>query len=681
MGKGKTAKTGDKALYGSREELASQARNKINKAAGDDDDPMYDEVDRFHNEADQDFIKLDDEADRQRNGSDDEDEDLAGNIHSVMDLGAGGTSSEEEDDDDDDDDDSSSEDDGRDKNRYADKKAENYSSSDDSDDSSDDDDDDDRIQEDPRNWGKKKSQYYHGDTADLEIGQEEDDAFLEEEAAQEIQKSRFEEMDEDDFVLSGDDEEKKNDAEAKNESKTNKHEELQTSRDTSKLSKKETRKLLDKQYPELLPMVSYFSDIVKDLKDRTQIATNVLMEGDEGTAESVGATVKGQQYLLTKAMIQKSIALNSVMYILLRYASVGEEDATSSIQAHPVMDQLKKFTTLLENLEESVQKKTRDIDLQLDNLVKAAALMTNSGEDDDDSASDGEDESESAMEVNNEQTDKEIEDDDDDDDEASEALNEELDEGRRVAIAQKKQKDFERTLNEARFGLRPNEAKKSSNVFRKRRTDHLDDFGDLEEDASKPSGNTLATTMNTIEQRSKTASRKRRPAPAAEGLDDVEEYDGELAQGLKMMEEELGKVGGNDDDGGDDGMDMGGDDMTDPDADDKALGFYNKIAAKSKEKKSFKKSLYKVAPKFPRVDGEVAGERSISRDILKNRGLVAHKAKINRNPRVKKREQYRKALIRRKGAVREVRDAQEGEKYGGEQTGIKSRISRSRKLV
>jgi hypothetical protein len=31
-------------------------------------------------------------------------------------------------------------------------------------------------------------------------------------------------------------------------------------------------------------MVSYFSDIVKDLKDRTQIATNALMEG-EGTAE------------------------------------------------------------------------------------------------------------------------------------------------------------------------------------------------------------------------------------------------------------------------------------------------------------------------------------------------------------------------------------------------------------
>lgn len=73
------------------------------------------------------------------------------------------------------------------------------------------------------------------------------------------------------------------------------------------------------------------------------------------------------------------------------------------------------------------------------------------------------------------------------------------------------------------------------------------------------------------------------------------------------------------------------------------------------------------------------GERPIGRMIMKNRGLVAHKNKLNRNPRVKKREQYRKALIRRKGTVREVR-TDEGHKYGGEETGIKSRISRSRKL-
>ena len=380
-------------------------------------------------------------------------------------------------------------------------------------------------------------------------------------------------------------------------------------------------------------------------------------------------------------MIQKSIALNSVMYILLRSASAGDEDATTSIQAHPVMDHLKKLTTLLENLEGNVQKKAKDIDLQLDNLVKAAALMGNLAGDDDDDAgsSDGDDKSSSSMEVNNEQLKNK---DDGDADDASEDSSDDMDDDTRKAISQKKQKDFERTLNEARFGLRLNEVKKSSTVSRKRRTHQLEDFGDLEKDEDNSSSNVLASTMNTIEQRSKTASRKRRPAPVAEQLDDLDEYDDRVSQGLKMMEEEMGKLDdGIENDDKNDVMDMDDNGMTDPDADgDDAQRFYDQIANQSKKKKSFKKNLYKVAPKFPRVDGEVPGERSISRVILKNRGLVAHKAKINRNPRVKKREQYRKALIRRKGAVREVRDAAEGNTYGGEKTGIKSKISRSRKL-
>lgn len=237
MGKRKTAKTGDKALYGSRERLANESSGRKKKS---DDDPMYDEVDRFHNDRDNDFIRL---GEDEGESSDDEDKDLAGNTHSVLDLGAGGTSSEEEEDDEDSSSDEEEED------RYVDKNAESYTSSEDSD--SSDDEDDDVVKEDPRKWGKKKSLYYHGDTADLEIGQEEDDAFLEEEAAQEIQKSRFEEMDEDDFMLSEDEEgssSKKSDARTADASKP-KHEELQTIRDTSKLSKKEIRKLLDKQFP------------------------------------------------------------------------------------------------------------------------------------------------------------------------------------------------------------------------------------------------------------------------------------------------------------------------------------------------------------------------------------------------------------------------------------------------
>jgi len=107
--------------------------------------------------------------------------------------------------------------------------------------------------------------------------------------------------------------------------------------------------------------------------------------------------------------------------------------------------------------------------------------------------------------------------------------------------------------------------------------------------------------------------------------------------------------------------------------------FYSVVARRSKERKAMKQKQYQVAPKLPSSVSEVSGERAISRAMMKNRGLVAHKSKINRNPRVKKREQYRKALIRRKGTVREIR-TNEGHKYAGEETGIKRGISRSRKL-
>jgi hypothetical protein len=43
-------------------------------------------------------------------------------------------------------------------------------------------------------------------------------------------------------------------------------------------------------YLELLPMTSYFSDIVKDLKDRTEIATHALMDSEETAEVSIHLT-------------------------------------------------------------------------------------------------------------------------------------------------------------------------------------------------------------------------------------------------------------------------------------------------------------------------------------------------------------------------------------------------------
>ncbi|XP_043249945.1 something about silencing protein 10 isoform X1 [Colletes gigas] len=75
---------------------------------------------------------------------------------------------------------------------------------------------------------------------------------------------------------------------------------------------------------------------------------------------------------------------------------------------------------------------------------------------------------------------------------------------------------------------------------------------------------------------------------------------------------------------------------------------------------------------------ESSEKRAITYQIAKNKGLTPHRKKEQRNPRVKHRNKYRKAKIRRKGAIREVR--KEITRYTGEISGIKASVKKSIKL-
>ncbi|KAH0550293.1 something about silencing protein 10 [Cotesia glomerata] len=77
---------------------------------------------------------------------------------------------------------------------------------------------------------------------------------------------------------------------------------------------------------------------------------------------------------------------------------------------------------------------------------------------------------------------------------------------------------------------------------------------------------------------------------------------------------------------------------------------------------------------------EVSGEekRPITTQIAKNKGLTPYRKKELKNPRVKHRIKFRKANIRRKGAVREVR--KELKRYDGEISGIKASVKKGIKL-
>lgn len=70
--------------------------------------------------------------------------------------------------------------------------------------------------------------------------------------------------------------------------------------------------------------------------------------------------------------------------------------------------------------------------------------------------------------------------------------------------------------------------------------------------------------------------------------------------------------------------------------------------------------------------------RAITYQIAKNKGLTPYRKKELRNPRVKNKLKYRKALIRRKGAVRGV--YKQLKPYDGEKFGIKAGVKKGIKI-
>ena len=122
-----------------------------------------------------------------------------------------------------------------------------------------------------------------------------------------------------------------------------------------------------------------------------------------------------------------------------------------------------------------------------------------------------------------------------------------------------------------------------------------------------------------------------------------------------------------------DGLDDGDDDA--------GYEMYASAKQSSEAKKHMKKSRKqsKHTMHHPPLEEErVHGKREINYQIEKNRGLTPRRNKELKNPRKKHRIKYGKALIRRKGQVQDQRERRES--YGGEATGIKSRITKSVKL-
>lgn len=117
--------------------------------------------------------------------------------------------------------------------------------------------------------------------------------------------------------------------------------------------------------------------------------------------------------------------------------------------------------------------------------------------------------------------------------------------------------------------------------------------------------------------------------------------------------------------------------------------YYNMVAQTSKKRKDDKETKYaaiteaKKAGKLARVvevENDEDGKRAIGYVIEKNKGLAPKRKKEVRNPRVKKRMKYDEKK-KKLGSMRAVyKGGEEKGGYGGEKTGIKTGLVKSRKL-
>ncbi len=301
--------------------------------------------------------------------------------------------------------------------------------------------------------------------------------------------------------------------------------------------------------------------------------------------QSVGATKQGQMFLLTKAMIEQSIALNTTIYLLVKSFIAQDIEGSQDIDAHPVMHQLKAASLLEEKLVENVVGKTENLQEQMKNLVKAATLLIDhAGIIPDIRIQD------SGTSFQGERKEPDIQ---------PKIVDTSSSANFSGQIYESRSCDA--VANEVRFGLRHHEIGGKRKTER-RRVATFSDFGDGNEDDTIP--RSLAATINTIDQRAASDYGKGKARHSTEETDYFEEKV-EVTAGIRIMEDELEGIHGKD---FSDESNGAANNLISNESEENDSNWYNKIAEKATMKKQIKEQMHRVAPKFPRLEAEVSGK-------------------------------------------------------------------------
>ncbi|KAL8507623.1 hypothetical protein ACS0TY_018238 [Phlomoides rotata] len=110
----------------------------------------------------------------------------------------------------------------------------------------------------------------------------------------------------------------------------------------------------------------------------------------------------------------------------------------------------------------------------------------------------------------------------------------------------------------------------------------------------------------------------------------------------------------------------GGSDVDEKNDSDSDLEFYKQVEQQHAAKLAAKSNKYSRTPEVPLLPETADGKRYITSQILKNRGLTRSRKKETKNPKKNYKMKHKKAEMRRKGQVRDIRKPTGS--YGGEAT-------------
>ncbi|XP_057854948.2 protein THALLO isoform X1 [Cryptomeria japonica] len=558
-------------------------------------------------------------------------------------------------------------------------------------------------------WGKGKKSYYNADNVDFEIQSSDEELPAEEEAeVLRLQRKKAESLRPEDFGIDEDDEDA-------SDSDSDAHEETlqeavkrqerghgrkklkepssgdpgkqvdddkivtfeEVKKDINALSKEQQMEVVMSDAPELVGLLSEFQDGLDQLRNVQPLLQKIKANKN--------ATKEGLNYLEVKQLVLLCYCQSIVFYLLLKAEG-------HSVRDHPVIARLVEMRNILDKIRPIDTMLGNQIErfLEEDNSVLVESATTNavmnsvlvdgvlpdmktvssgvkSSTDETIQVQVYEDKSELLNGPTTTENNMKIT--SNDNKEAKETF---AAESKEMLKERAKLEAYMKQLKDGLSKVLPKHGKKNHKHLKRSRNGLLDTLEDFDDDvADLTTRKEDKSNLDSLQQPRKLsqlvaeAGRTKKPKLVS-GDDDLPEKEdlGErrrrhetLSYGKSPSPDDVSKKTENDDlEGSED-------------------EFYREVKQQRAAKLAAKEETYSRKPTIVAPEEELDGKRHITYQMEKNKGLTPHRKKLTKNPRKKYKLKHEKAVIRRKGQVRDIRKPQGP--YGGETTGIRTGLSRS----